>query len=735
MSETTPTREYFESAIANLEQLAAAETDADRLRDIYAQIARLRYAMIDESFDQIVRRTSLLQSLVAELRAAIAGASGEPPLAGAVTKLNDLATQVEGAIGAISGLSRGMAPPKRGKRAAGAPAPRSRALGKPPLRILCVHGVGDHHTSLAWQGAWTDAILAGLRTWDSTATALTSFVAYDDLFDTAKLDAGTVAGAVWKLGLSGAWHGVGDLFRRRRGIMDVPAELRWTAGMVAQWGDDPNLRAQSRGRLTDAIVDFQPDVIAAHSLGSLIAYDTLRLNEALLQRAKPQKNRVLVTFGSQIGNPFVRSTFAGRIEPLETADNWYHLYNPNDHAFAHDLRLTADNFIEVGAEFEEGIINHDAIRYLTHSNVVSTLWYALANPAPSRSFGALRAIKETKRVFKKVSPRRPNRALLIGINDYPDPANRLDGCVNDVFRISAALQETGFAPEDIRAVFDDRATTAAILERLHWLMDGVCPGDNRFLFYSGHGAQMPSYGAFERVDHVNECLVPYDFDWTPEHAIMDTQFFDFYSQLPYKSSFVAVFDCCHSGGMTRSGAQKVRGISPPDDVRHRMLRWDPDNQMWKERELDKKNPDLAETNKHEAYTGKSKVELRLGRANFLRLPKRQQTERKKLYDHKGPYMPVLLQACEADQLSYEYRDGVTSYGAFTFALTTALNRARSRGQRITWKKLKEKTAKVLEEYKYDQTPCLIGPTGVISKRIPWLAGRSKKRRSRKKVAV
>jgi hypothetical protein len=251
-------------------------------------------------------------------------------------------------------------------------------------------------------------------------------------------------------------------------------------------------------------------------------------------------------------------------------------------------------------------------------------------------------------------------------------------------------------------------------------MDGVCPGDSRFFFYSGHGAQMPSYGAHNRVDHVNECLVPHDFDWTPDHAIMDSQFFDFYSQLPYKSSFVAVLDCCHSGGMTRGGSHKVRGINPPDDIRHRMLRWDSNAQMWQERDLEKDNPQLAETNRSDEFTGPSRVELRLGRANFLRLPKTEQTRRQKRYDHKGPYMPVLLQACQANELSYEYRDGVTSYGAFTFALTTALKMARGSGAKITWKSLLARTAVVLKKHDYDQLPAIAGPSKVISKAIPWL---------------
>lgn len=604
---------------------------------------------------------------------------------------------------------------------------RRRNPVRAPLKILCVHGVGDHHTSLAWQDDWKAAIRAGLGKWDQQADPDIQFLDYDDLFNAADMNAGTVASAIWKLGASGIWHGIGDIFSRSRGLADIPTELRWTAGMVAQWGENERLRELCRGRLSAAIGRINPSVIAAHSLGSLVSYDTFRLNEFLLT------NRVFVTFGSQIGNPFVRSTFAGRIEPLKLAREWYHLFNPDDRAFAHEITLTTPNFIQVGAQFHEGVINHDAIRYLTHPNVVSTLWYDLAKPAPSRSFGAVRAIERTRPAFRAVAARPKRRALLVGINEYPDPANKLDGCVNDVFRISAALQETGFNPEDIRTVFDDRATTAGILERLHWLMDGVCPGDSRFFFYSGHGAQMPAYGAQDKVDHVNECLVPYDFDWSPDHAVMDSQFFDFYSQLPYDSSFVAVLDCCHSGGMTRGGMHKVRGLNPPDDIRHRMLRWDPEARMWEERDLRQLNKDLANTNRSDEFTGPSRVELRLGRANFLRLPKTQQTRRQKRYKHKGPYMPVLLQACQADELSYEYRDGVTSYGAFTFALTTALRLARDRKSRITWEGLLRRTAKVLKEHDYAQVPALAGPSKVISKAIPWLPHIKKDARAKRKL--
>ncbi len=38
----------------------------------------------------------------------------------------------------------------------------------------------------------------------------------------------------------------------------------------------------------------------------------------------------------------------------------------------------------------------------------------------------------------------------------------------------------------------------------------------------------------------------------------------------------------------------------------------------------------------------------------------------------GPYLPLILEACGEDESSYEYKHGVTSFGAFTFALSKIL---------------------------------------------------------------
>ena len=471
------------------------------------------------------------------------------------------------------------------------------------LSILCVHGIGHGDADPGLIPSWRDAITLDLQRWTPGLQVDFTFLAYDDEFDHAPLDAGTYAAAVAKLMASGVVHGIGDLLPGSRGLFDVPDQVRWTAGMIAQWATEDRLRERLRRRVLGAVASSRPDVVCAHSLGTLLCYDAFQRNPGTL------RDRAFVTLGSQIGNPFVRDCFAGRIAPLD-ARMWYHLYNPDDHVFTAELRVRAENFVEIQTRFDKpnDRLNHDALWYFNHANTQNRVWLDLSGARSPRS------LTRDVRTAQVLSARPIRRALLIGINAYPNPANRLEGCVNDVFTMSAVLQECGFQPEEIRVVLDDRATTANILERFHWLLDDVAPGDERVLFYSGHGAQIPAYGSREEVDHLNECLVPYDFDWSPEHAITDKQFVTFYSQLPYDSHFAAIFDCCHSGGLTREGGLRPRGIDPPDDIRHRALRWNLALEMWEERDLPSPNRSLARSRVGTDYLGGTGATYRMGRA-------------------------------------------------------------------------------------------------------------------------
>jgi metacaspase-1 len=588
------------------------------------------------------------------------------------------------------------------------------------LSILCVHGIGHGDADPLLMPSWRDAITADLQRWTPGIQVTFDFLLYDDLFEQRPLNGATYLAALAKLGESGIFHGIGDLLPGSRGLMDIPAQVRWTAGMIAQWATDDGLRAQLRALVLKGVAAKKPDVICAHSLGSLICYDAFQRNPGSIA------NATFLTFGSQIGNPFVRDCFAGRIDALD-ARMWYHLYNNDDHVFTAELSIQSEKFAEIQTPFDKpnDVLNHDPVFYFNHANTQSRVWFELSGALPAR--GLTRDLR-TARVLKRTPER---RALLVGINAYPNPANRLEGCVNDVFLMSSLLQESGFKPEEIRVVLDGRATTANILDRLHWLLDDVGPDEERVLFYSGHGAQIPAYGAHQEVDHLNECLVPWDFDWSLEHAITDKQFLNFYSQLPYDSHFAAIFDCCHSGGLTREGGLRPRGIDPPDDIRHRALRWNSELEMWQERSMPSPNRSLARSRDGKKFLGEKGVTYRIGRAVPLRtLPNRAFNRERKALGHHGPYLPIILEACQEEQLSYEYRDGVTSYGAFTFTLAKVLRASRGAGRNPNFHTLVSATAERLATLGYDQTPSLVGPKRILSRPVPWVKPRPRGRRAR-----
>lgn len=443
------------------------------------------------------------------------------------------------------------------------------------LKILLIHGIGNIEANLSWDAEWKKIIEGSIKALNPTSTVSFQAVKYDEIFEKTEIDPVAVAEALAQLSTSGVCSWVGDIFKRRRGITDA---LQWTLGMVAKWASDDKLRADLRKVVLKSINEFDPMVICAHSLGSLIAYDSFA------QTPNSVNGRYFMSFGSQIGNPFIRSLFGGRIVPLD-AKYWYHLYSKEDAVATAPIQLSAENFEQVDTYFDiPGIADHSSAEYLKHPNTTNLVWKSIVTQRP----------KTTARMLKALVAAPQQRALLVGINDYPNPADRLEGCVNDVYLMSSVLQECGLPPENIRVVLNERATVSGIKERMEWLLEDTKPGDYRFLFYSGHGAQIPDYGASNEVDHSKECLVPYDFAWSAETAIVDDWLCDLYSQLPYEVNFIALLDCCHSGGMTRNGSLTVRGLNPPDDIRHRSLRWEQKLSMWVPRDLKLAAKDVAE---------------------------------------------------------------------------------------------------------------------------------------------
>jgi hypothetical protein len=151
-----------------------------------------------------------------------------------------------------------------------------------------------------------------------------------------------------------------------------------------------------------------------------------------------------------------------------------------------------------------------------------------------------------------------NKALLVGINAYPNPRNNLRGCINDIVDMEyfIATKNKVYAKENIKILTDSRATKKSILDYLNWLLLGASAGDQILFHYSGHGAQLPSNGHIFEKDGLDEIICPYDFtDADPaKTAITDKEFAKIFATIPKGVHFVWISDSCHSEDLSRKQA-------------------------------------------------------------------------------------------------------------------------------------------------------------------------------------
>ncbi|MFN3404629.1 MAG: caspase domain-containing protein [Cytophagaceae bacterium] len=584
-------------------------------------------------------------------------------------------------------------------------------------KILYIHGIGNKSKNQEWTKEWENSISAGLGNADPNNW---EFCMLDIDHHFEKKMKNIQYKEAFKELLKGMLGKYQEEYKVSRGLIDNA--IRWTAGMVALWVTDEELREELDKELHNKIKSFQPDIIFSHSLGTLISYNYFRKQTAIGNHF----NLVWITSGSQISHSSLRGRLGSVILPLNVK-LWINFHNMLDKAFAYksiknNILEASNKFVEIKTTFLDLPINHDGIKYIRNKNAQNHGWPlvlpALQNARVLKNFLWTENIEISDAAAQK---RKPNRkALLVGINEYQDSSNNLEGCINDVFRMSEVLQESGFAPEEIRVLLDKRATAENIKERLSWLLEDAQENDLRFFFFAGHGTVIPSENDWDG-EHKSESLVPHDFDWTSETAFTDKDFVELYSQISLKVNFITVLDCCHSGGMSRGAGMNVRGIDPPDDIRHKELRWDKSRHMWVPRKLKLAEENLFDktTKDKQDYTGSDGSTFRFGRAVPLWQDVKTFKEIKKNYGLTGPFVPVVLEACRENEFAYEYKHGVTSFGAFTYAFTTILRQYRNRKKPITFTQLMEITANRMKELGYQQQPGAFGPKEKVNGKYRW----------------
>ena len=162
------------------------------------------------------------------------------------------------------------------------------------------------------------------------------------------------------------------------------------------------------------------------------------------------------------------------------------------------------------------------------------------------------------------------RALLIGINTYrPDDKmalekgsrwQNLSGTLNDVDAMKSILINLyDFKEENISILKESKASRSGILTGLEDLTQKSQPGDIAFFYYSGHGSEVKNSLSTRQEGFFDEAIVPADAINGAKY-IRDKELGVIFNKILDKGALLTVvFDCCHSGSLSRG----IPSIDPP----------------------------------------------------------------------------------------------------------------------------------------------------------------------------
>ncbi len=245
---------------------------------------------------------------------------------------------------------------------------------------------------------------------------------------------------------------------------------------------------------------------------------------------------------------------------------------------------------------------------------------------------------------------RAKRGLIIGIDAYTELSLRyqLKGCVNDARLIHSILTEQfGFPPDHLTLLLDEDAKRDRILAAFDQLVEDTQPDDMVVFHYSGHGSQMRDREGDE-PDGWDETIMPSDSGRGDKENrdITDDEIYLRLLKLGEKTSHITlIFDCCHSGSVTRDA---FGGLSRSVEADERSIDELPPSPLGAD------DTQLTRAGTRDA-----------GPSGWLPIGQKY----------------VVLAGCRDEESSYEYRakDGgqVVQHGSLTYHLSRELRQARS----------------------------------------------------------
>lgn len=261
-----------------------------------------------------------------------------------------------------------------------------------------------------------------------------------------------------------------------------------------------------------------------------------------------------------------------------------------------------------------------------------------------------------------------NRALCVGINDYPVDGGDLAGCVNDANAWADLLvKRFDFPSGSVKMLLDRRAKKKPILDGLKAMIAGAKEGDIVVFTNSSHGSYVPDTDDDEPEGY-DETLCPWDVE---DAQITDDELRAILADIPRGVRFTFISDSCHSGSVTRARLNEV--------IRERRRRFRDDRRV---RFL---NPALVRRTRLLPNAMAAKPRGRVGTHSGMR--------------------HLLLSGCRDDEYSYDARIGGRYNGAMTYHAIKAIRASR---YRITPAALVKGLNRMLPAAGYDQHPQLSG---------------------------
>ena len=176
---------------------------------------------------------------------------------------------------------------------------------------------------------------------------------------------------------------------------------------------------------------------------------------------------------------------------------------------------------------------------------------------------------KTSKKTKKQSSMKTVYALIVAIDNYPIPAHKLNGCVNDATAFSEYLKSFCAANQltfNEKRLFDEAAKRLEVVNGFKHF-DAAKDDDICVYYYSGHGAQMKAPPEFwDEPDGMSQTIVCWDSrlkqPGTRDMADKEIGYLIHKATEGKNVHFLAVTDCCHSGSNTRDLEIKARMADP-----------------------------------------------------------------------------------------------------------------------------------------------------------------------------